>query len=84
MSGIELLQQFGVGIGSAIVMGVALFRMLNARINSLKKQVKFSNGKIACMERFIEKVIGFIPEKKRNELADKYHDELKQIERDNR
>lgn len=84
MSDIQLLQQFGIGIGSAVIMGVIIYRMLVARINSLKKQVNFSNDKISCMERFIERVIGFIPEKKRSKMVEDYHVELKQIEKDNR
>lgn len=84
MSDLEVIQQFGIGIGSAVVMGIIIYRMLNARVESLKKQVKFSNDKISCMERFIEKIIGFIPEKKRTKIVDNFHNELKQIEKDNK
>lgn len=84
MGDIQILQQFGIGIGSAVIMGIVIYKMLVARINSLKKQVNFSNDKISCMERFIEKIIGFIPEKKRIKLVDEFHNELKQIAKDNR
>ena len=82
MNEMQLIQQFGIGIGSAAIMAVALFRILNGRINSLKKEVNFSKAKNDCMTRFIEKIVAFIPEKKRNVLLDSFHNELEELEKD--